>query len=173
MGVMVQYAGEPDLWHGRVLLRPCSKAVFTRVMSVVPDGPAGSCWWVATPDGDSYPESYTVSADVEAFTLFDWEREAVVPGTMTPPGRRLGRVYELAPGRGPGDRTRVTLARAATAAEKFDREAPGTSERTGGQERRAIRKLEPGRLRVLSQIPKDSPCGAVLRRARRSGSTRR
>ena len=129
MGVMVQYVGERDLWHARVLLRPCSKAVFTKVMSVVPDGPAGSCWWVATPDGDIYPESYTVSADVEAFTLFDWEREAVVPRTMTPPGKRLGPVYEFAPGRGPGDLTLVTFARAATAAEKFDREAIASLEK--------------------------------------------
>ena len=129
MGAIVQYVGEHDLWHARVLLRPCSRAVYAKVMSVAPYGPANSCWWVATPDGDIYPESFTVSADVEAFALFDWEKEKLVPRTMTPFGREWGPVYEFAPGRGPGDLTLVTFARAATAAEKFNREALASLEK--------------------------------------------
>ena len=135
MVVMVQYGSEPDLWHAHALLRPRSKAVCVKVMSTTPAGPGSSCWWIATPDGDPHPESYVTSADVAAVALYN--REAVVARTMMLPGRRLDPVFEFVPGRGPGDLTLVAFARAAMAAERFEREALAAREKTTKPEAKA------------------------------------
>ena len=56
--VVVKYTEEPDLWHARLLLKTCTPAMMTSITGEAHAG--GPVWWIASADGDIYPEELAV-----------------------------------------------------------------------------------------------------------------
>jgi hypothetical protein len=86
---LVEYEDEHGLHHARLLLRPgTAKAIASCTEEEVDSDK--NIFWVVTPTGDVYPE---VLAVPPLRSIVVWRQGAVVRGTMTPVGRRLGKVF--------------------------------------------------------------------------------